>query len=122
MKAAFCFALAYNSRTGTDTRSELGTRFDVRWRSIVTPCSLRARLAWAHDWVSDLALAAVFQTLPGASSSSTAPPRQRTRARLRRHGVHPRGTHPLGGSCLSDPIHPARCSMGATFPYAIALP
>ena len=67
MKAAFCFALAYNSRTGTDTRSELGTRFDVRWRSIVTPCSLRARLAWAHDWVSDLALAAVFQTLPGAS-------------------------------------------------------
>ena len=21
---------------------------------------------------------------------------------------------------LSDPIHPARCSMGATFPYAIA--
>jgi len=25
-------------------------------------------------------------------------------------------------SCLSDPIHPARCSMGATFPYAIALP
>ena len=67
MKAAFCFALAYNSRTGTDTRSELGTRFDVRWRSIVTPCSLRARLAWAYDWVSDLALAAVFQTLPGAS-------------------------------------------------------
>ena len=29
--------------------------------------SLRARLAWAHDWVSDPTLAAVFQTLPGAS-------------------------------------------------------
>ena len=29
--------------------------------------SLRARLAWAHDWVSDPALAAVFQTLPGGS-------------------------------------------------------
>jgi uncharacterized protein with beta-barrel porin domain len=29
--------------------------------------ALRARLAWAHDWVSDPALAAVFQTLPGAS-------------------------------------------------------
>jgi uncharacterized protein with beta-barrel porin domain len=28
---------------------------------------LRGRLAWAHDWVSDPALAAVFQTLPGAS-------------------------------------------------------
>ena len=29
--------------------------------------TLRARLAWAHDWVSDPTLAAVFQTLPGAS-------------------------------------------------------
>jgi uncharacterized protein with beta-barrel porin domain len=29
--------------------------------------TLRARLAWAHDWVSDPALAAVFQALPGAS-------------------------------------------------------
>ena len=29
--------------------------------------SLRARFAWAHDWVSDPTLAAVFQTLPGAS-------------------------------------------------------
>lgn len=29
--------------------------------------TLRGRLAWAHDWVSDPALLAVFQTLPGAS-------------------------------------------------------
>jgi uncharacterized protein with beta-barrel porin domain len=29
--------------------------------------SLRARLAWAHDWVSDPSLTAVFQALPGAS-------------------------------------------------------
>jgi uncharacterized protein with beta-barrel porin domain len=29
--------------------------------------SLRGRLAWAHDWVSDPTLAALFQTLPGAS-------------------------------------------------------
>jgi uncharacterized protein with beta-barrel porin domain len=28
---------------------------------------MRARLAWAHDWVSDPTLAALFQTLPGAS-------------------------------------------------------
>ena len=27
----------------------------------------RGRLAWAHDWVSDPSLAALFQTLPGAS-------------------------------------------------------
>ncbi len=29
--------------------------------------TLRARVAWAHDWVSDPTLAPVFQTLPGAS-------------------------------------------------------
>jgi uncharacterized protein with beta-barrel porin domain len=28
--------------------------------------ALRGRLAWAHDWVSDPALGAVFQALPGA--------------------------------------------------------
>jgi autotransporter-associated beta strand protein len=62
------FALAYNARTGTDTRSELGARFD---RLIAlnpsAALALRGRLAWAHDWVSDPSLAAVFQTLPGAS-------------------------------------------------------
>ena len=31
------------------------------------PLILRARIAWAHDWVSNPALGAVFQTLPGAS-------------------------------------------------------
>ena len=58
----------YNSRTGTDTRSELGTRFD-RVLALYTNAvlSLRARVAWAHDWVSDPMLAPVFQTLPGAS-------------------------------------------------------
>ena len=62
------FALAYNSRTGTDTRSELGTRFD-RVLALYTNSvlSLRARVAWAHDWVSDPTLAPVFQALPGAS-------------------------------------------------------
>ena len=29
--------------------------------------ALRGRVAWAHDWVSDPTLAAVFQALPGAS-------------------------------------------------------
>jgi Autotransporter beta-domain len=62
------FALACNSRTGTDTRSELGTRFD---RLIAlypgAALALRGRLAWAHDWVSDPTIAAAFQTLPGAS-------------------------------------------------------
>jgi outer membrane autotransporter protein len=62
------FALAYNSRTGTDTRSELGARFD-RVLALYTNAvlALRGRVAWAHDWVSDPTLAAVFQTLRGAS-------------------------------------------------------
>jgi autotransporter-associated beta strand protein/T5SS/PEP-CTERM-associated repeat protein len=62
------FALAYNARTATDTRSELGARFDrlllLNPNAAVT---MRARVAWAHDWISDPTLAAVFQTLPGAS-------------------------------------------------------
>jgi outer membrane autotransporter protein len=62
------FALAYQARTGTDTRSELGARFDrvvaVDPTAVLT---LRSRLAWAHDWVSDPSLIAAFQALPGAS-------------------------------------------------------
>jgi outer membrane autotransporter protein len=62
------FALSYNSRTGTDTRSELGARFDRLVALYPSAAlSLRGRLAWAHDWVSDPTLAAAFQTLPGAS-------------------------------------------------------
>jgi uncharacterized protein with beta-barrel porin domain len=64
------FGLTYNARTATDTRSELGARFDyvvpfhVYQNAVLI---LRGRLAWAHDWVSDPSLAALFQTLPGAS-------------------------------------------------------
>jgi autotransporter-associated beta strand protein len=62
------FALAFNGRTATDTRSELGARFDrLVAFSPTAVLTLRSRLAWAHDWVSDAALAAVFQTLPGSS-------------------------------------------------------
>ena len=52
----------------TDTRSEFGARFDrllaINPNAVLT---LRARLAWAHDWVSDPTLAAAFQALPGTS-------------------------------------------------------
>jgi outer membrane autotransporter protein len=62
------FGLAYNSRTGSDTRSELGGRFDRALAVYANAVlSFRGRLAWAHDWVSDPTLAAAFQTLPGAS-------------------------------------------------------
>jgi outer membrane autotransporter protein len=62
------FGLSYNSRTGTDTRSELGSRFDhVAAFNRDAVLTLRARLAWAHDWVSNPTLAAAFQALPGAN-------------------------------------------------------
>jgi uncharacterized protein YhjY with autotransporter beta-barrel domain len=62
------FGLAFAARTATDTRSELGTRFErVVAVAPTSTLALKARLAWAHDWVSDPTLAATFQTLPGAS-------------------------------------------------------
>jgi outer membrane autotransporter protein len=62
------FAFAFNPRTATDTRSELGARFDHML--VLNPdavLALRARLAWAHDWVSNPTLVPTFQALPGAS-------------------------------------------------------
>jgi outer membrane autotransporter protein len=62
------FALGFNSRNATDTRSELGGRFDrLLLLNPEAALTMRARAAWAHDWVSDPTLTAVFQTLPGAS-------------------------------------------------------
>lgn len=62
------FGLNYASRSATDTRGEAGARFD---RAIaIDPASrltLRAKLAYAHDWVSDPMLTATFQALPGAN-------------------------------------------------------
>jgi autotransporter-associated beta strand protein len=62
------FALAFGSRDATDTRSELGARFD-RVLAVYSNAvlALRGRAAWAHDWVSDPTLTPVFQALPGAS-------------------------------------------------------
>jgi outer membrane autotransporter protein len=61
------FALSYAARNATDARSELGARFDSRQTLNDMPLMLRAGLAWAHDWVSNPSLTAVFQALPGAS-------------------------------------------------------
>ena len=60
--------LTYNAMTANDTRSELGLRFD-EFSALGNgmPLVLRARLAWAHDWITNPSLDAVFQSLPGAS-------------------------------------------------------
>jgi uncharacterized protein with beta-barrel porin domain len=62
------FALTFNDRDATDTRSELGARFDrvlAVYQDAVL--ALRGRVAWAHDWASDPTLTPLFQALPGAS-------------------------------------------------------
>jgi autotransporter-associated beta strand protein len=72
------FGLSFAAASATDTRGELGARFD----QLVSlpnglPLLLRGRVAWAHDWVSNPALAAAFQALPGASFivNGAAPPK-----------------------------------------------
>jgi autotransporter-associated beta strand protein len=61
------FALAYNAKDVTDTRSELGIRTDKSWAMQGAILTLRSRFAWAHDFDPDRSIAATFQTLPGAS-------------------------------------------------------
>ncbi len=70
------FGLTYNAHDATDTRSELGARFDDLITLNNLPLILRARLAWAHDWISNPALGAVFQALPGSNFivNGAAPP------------------------------------------------
>jgi uncharacterized protein with beta-barrel porin domain len=61
------FGLSYAAMNGTDTRSELGARFDDPTLLGNMPLILRVRAAWAHDWVSNSALNASFESLPGTS-------------------------------------------------------
>ena len=61
------FALAYNAKSVTDTRSELGLRGDKSFVVQSGIFTLRGRAAWAHDYDPDRAIAATFQTLPGTS-------------------------------------------------------
>ena len=62
------FGLSYAAMNATDVRTELGARFDdPMLLAGKTPLILRARLAWAHDFVNNPSLNAAFQTLPGGS-------------------------------------------------------
>jgi uncharacterized protein with beta-barrel porin domain len=70
------FGLTYNAMSATDTRSELGARLDTLQVVDNMPLVWHGRVAWAHDWVSNPALGAAFQSLPGASFTvnGAAPP------------------------------------------------
>jgi uncharacterized protein with beta-barrel porin domain len=61
------FALNYGAQTTTATRTELGLRSDKSFAVQDGIFTLRGRAAWAHDYNSDRAVTAVFQTLPGAA-------------------------------------------------------
>ncbi|NJO54161.1 MAG: autotransporter outer membrane beta-barrel domain-containing protein [Bacteroidales bacterium] len=66
------FGLSYAGRDTTAARSELGTRFEhLIAVSETALLALRGRVAWAHDWVSDPTLTAMFQALPGATFAVT---------------------------------------------------
>src|SRR5579883_1087563 len=67
LTGANTFALSYGGRDVTDTRSELGVRLDRSYALETAVLTLRGRVAWAYDFNRDRALAATFQTLPGAS-------------------------------------------------------
>jgi autotransporter-associated beta strand protein len=67
LSGAGTFALAYNAKSATDTRSELGIRTDKSYAMADGILTLRGRTAWAHDYDPDRSIAATFQTLPGAS-------------------------------------------------------
>ncbi len=61
------FALAYNGKSVTTSRSELGLRSDKSYAMADGIMTLRGRAAWAHDFNPDRSIASTFQALPGAS-------------------------------------------------------
>jgi uncharacterized protein with beta-barrel porin domain len=61
------FALNYASQTVHATRGELGARFDKAMLVDGGVFTLKAKAAWAHDWNTERAARATFQTLPGAT-------------------------------------------------------
>jgi autotransporter-associated beta strand protein len=67
VSGADTFALTYGAKSVTASRSELGLRSDKSFAMSDGILTLRGRAAWAHDFNTDRAIAATFQTLPGAS-------------------------------------------------------
>jgi uncharacterized protein with beta-barrel porin domain len=59
--------LSYAAMNATDVRTELGGRFDAPTLVLGMPLIVRASVAWAHDFVTNPALSAAFQLLPGGS-------------------------------------------------------
>lgn len=62
------FALTYDAKSTTSTRTELGVWLDKMFAlDSDNVLAIRTRAAWAHDHSSDESTSAAFQTLPGSS-------------------------------------------------------
>jgi uncharacterized protein with beta-barrel porin domain len=61
------FALAYDGKTATAARTELGVKTEKAVALSDTMLLLRSRLAWAHDFDTDRSISAVFQALPASA-------------------------------------------------------
>jgi uncharacterized protein with beta-barrel porin domain len=61
------FALSYDSEAVTATRTEVGARFGKVMAAGKGIWTLKAKLAWAHDWNTDRQATATFQGLPGGT-------------------------------------------------------
>jgi uncharacterized protein with beta-barrel porin domain len=61
------YGLSYAAMNATDVRTELGARFDDPTIVAGMPLVLLGRVAWAHDFVSNPALSAAFESLPGTN-------------------------------------------------------
>jgi hypothetical protein len=122
------FGLAYAGRTASDIRSDIGARFDdvVAVQSDAS-LTLRARLAWIHDWVSDPRIEASFETLPRAGFNVVGAIPAKNAALL--SGVAEQRSFPrIGGSIplgalggdrviLSNNLRDALINAGRTEPY-----
>jgi outer membrane autotransporter protein len=74
------FGLSYAAMNATDVRSEFGSRLDAPTLAFGMPLILRGRIAWAHDFVSNPALSAAFESLPGGGFTVNGAPLARDSA------------------------------------------
>jgi outer membrane autotransporter protein len=61
------FAIGYNGKDVTATRTELGVKSEKVVALTDSQLTLRGRVAWAHDFNTDRNISAAFLTLPGSA-------------------------------------------------------
>jgi autotransporter-associated beta strand protein len=67
VSGANTFALGYNGKDVTATRTELGLRSEQAVALTDATLMLRGRVAWAHDYNTDRNVQSAFVTLPGSA-------------------------------------------------------